>query len=1494
MKTRVSLLLCALFLILHSSTQGQSTERYSSNAPVIIPKALEHKLNSGSLFMQLIDKRRSRQQGIMTQQTMTMQVVVYFSIYPTQEQIRELEKRGLTCYLNTWTPPMDNHPFGFFLASASIDNINGVLALDFVKKLDTAERMNVPMNNNAARSVKADAAWAKGWTGKGVKVAILDSGLDTTYYAEDFAPNSFAGDYSYYPNIDNDVRNRTTGHGTHVAGTAVGTGWLSRANTINGGGSYKGIAPEASLLFFKIGDDSLGGASDAALIGALNDAVVFYKAKVVNLSYGGYGTYHDGSEPTEQKADWCYSQGASVFFSAGNSADDNTHFMGTVAPNSITEFIKVVVSGADGVKTRPSFNLVWYDGLGTRNGLKLHYYNSQGTEITAINRAPVTESQRGTESEFTSVQQVAPAGSSNYYLKVENTSNVPQVYHIYEDYTEHPYAVGSITFESGNSDYTLGSPSNADHVISVAAYTSRPSWLSSQGNTTRFYQTLDGIAGYSSRGPRVDGFLKPNISAPGVAIISLRDRDVYKTVNNLWVDNDGVAGGSADYYVMGGTSMAAPICTGAAALLLHKYPSLTPQQVYDSLLQHAKRDAYTGAVPNTTWGAGKLDLSFLSGIVPASDGWVETQPPGWEGKAIPGLAMNAQGHVFVVVGHPWSPDTARLFRSTDDGATWTLVKSEVSLYPLVMMKNGWLFTAGCPQGMIHRSVDNGNTWSQYGTKKDWTCLAVTPDDSVIAGTYGQGVFLGSDGGTSWININAGLPTDAKVVAVSAGPNHLYSLTITDGNGLVRLYRCTRGNYLWSRSDTGIDTTKNVNACAVTPDGTVFAAVYDRIYRSTDQGTSWQQITILNDYLQSLYAYSNSLIFVGTVNGGIYRSTDKGVTWSSFSDGLTLLNSAGMAHSTNGKMYSVSHRQYVYKRMIGAAPAKITLQEPANTSTSVSIPALLKWQSENTATSYWLQVSTVQDFSSLMIDLQGMNQREWLANTLQPAQQYFWRVCAMNNAGLGPWSDVWSFTATANPPNAPGLIAPAHQSTNTPLNVSLQWSSSDGADSYHVQVSTSNAFGATIIDQSGLTATSLQATNLSNGVTYFWRVRASNNNGVSIWSEVWSFTTVIIAPTAPILLSPANGATGVPTSPLCSWNSSPGATSYHLQVATDPLFQSIVFDQGNLTSTTKQVTGLIANTKYYWRVNATNSAGTSGWSAEWSFMTSVGLPAIPTLSSPSDKSMNIPVNSTLTWNPSNGAESYTVHVGVDMNFMPPLIFSQSGIVNTLQALTGLPNNTTLYWRVNASNSAGASGWSDVWSFTTVVSAPPAPTLLAPANNAINIPINSTLTWIATPTAESYRVQVATNPAFSPTVFDQSSLTSTSQALTNLAPNTVHYWHVNATNAGGTSDWSSVWRFTTSPQTSIYDGKVPTSVVLDQNYPNPFAQSTAIGYRLLASGHVRLEVFDLFGRKVATLVDDEREAGEHVVRFDADGVISGICLYRLQAKNIILNKKLVITR
>ncbi len=102
------------------------------------------------------------------------------------------------------------------------------------------------------------------------------------------------------------------------------------------------------------------------------------------------------------------------------------------------------------------------------------------------------------------------------------------------------------------------------------------------------------------------------------------------------------------------------------------------------------------------------------------------------------------------------------------------------------------------------------------------------------------------------------------------------------------------------------------------------------------------------------------------------------------------------------------------------------------------------------------------------------------------------------------------------------------------------------------------------------------------------------------------------PSAPTLSSPANGATGVSTSPTLSWNASSGATSYRLQVSTSSAFSTTVFDQSGITSTSQAVTGLANGTLYYWRVNASNTAGTSAWSSVWSFTTTSTAPCPGTL------------------------------------------------------------------------------------------------------------------------------------------------------------------------------------------------------------------------------------------------------------------------------------------
>lgn len=105
----------------------------------------------------------------------------------------------------------------------------------------------------------------------------------------------------------------------------------------------------------------------------------------------------------------------------------------------------------------------------------------------------------------------------------------------------------------------------------------------------------------------------------------------------------------------------------------------------------------------------------------------------------------------------------------------------------------------------------------------------------------------------------------------------------------------------------------------------------------------------------------------------------------------------------------------------------------------------------------------------------------------------------------------------------------------------------------------------------------------------------------------------------------------------------------------------------------------------------------------------------------------------------------------------------------------------------------------------------------------------------------------------------------------------------------------WKNTNSISTEI---SIPNKITLHQNYPNPFTRSTAIGFWLLAAGHVRLDVFDLLGRKIVTLVDEEKEVGEHSTIFDIQksklNISPGMYFYRLTTQRFTATKKFVVRK
>lgn len=78
-------------------------------------------------------------------------------------------------------------------------------------------------------------------------------------------------------------------------------------------------------------------------------------------------------------------------------------------------------------------------------------------------------------------------------------------------------------------------------------------------------------------------------------------------------------------------------------------------------------------------------------------------------------------------------------------------------------------------------------------------------------------------------------------------------------------------------------------------------------------------------------------------------------------------------------------------------------------------------------------------------------------------------------------------------------------------------------------------------------------------------------------------------------------------------------------------------------------------------------------------------------------------------------------------------------------------------------------------------------------------------------------------------------------------------------------------------------VPTEYMLMQSYPNPFNPTTTINYQLPTANHVTLKVYDVLGREVATLVDENKTAGSYQATFDGSRFASGVYFYRIEVED-----------
>jgi subtilisin family serine protease len=522
-------------------------------------------------------------------------------------EIADFANKGIFVH-PTYVPAVPGrHPLGFHLATVRYDALDAVRANARIQRLSSTEVTNQPHNDVAADMIKADLVHggAPGYDGTGVKVCIADSGVDLTHADFPVPIEVFDMTDGVDPGTwDTDVSNTVSDHGTHVTSSALGSGVLS-------GGRYHGSAPGADFYFYKIGSDSTSSATGTDMIESINRSAAV-GCDVFNMSYGGVDTYQDGSDAISQAVDAASDIGMVSMISAGNSADAGDQDSVSVSPITTSSPLGLTIDNTGGALAFTGQQLIammWRDPAAGSGNVSLAVTNLGAGE--ALTEVFYGTSSRSTEARwFTLDPNVAAGTSKSFQLTVTNASPTETILvHLHQLYP-------GGRFDNPDPSHTIRRPGLADTAIAVASWTHRRAWTNFEGLGYQFTDHVVGtLAPYSSRGPRIDGLLKPNLACPGAATIAARDVDVPGD-NVFVIDNDGTNGsGPADYIIKTGTSMASPMCAGAAALLVQASGgTLTPAQVLSAL----ESTAASAGSPDYQVGYGLIDVQAAIASLPSA------------------------------------------------------------------------------------------------------------------------------------------------------------------------------------------------------------------------------------------------------------------------------------------------------------------------------------------------------------------------------------------------------------------------------------------------------------------------------------------------------------------------------------------------------------------------------------------------------------------------------------------------------------------------------------------------------------------------------------------------------------------------------------------------------------------------------------------------------------------------------------------------------------